>query len=537
MKPRITAVVFSYNRRDVIETVLRSARFADRLIVIDKGSTDGSLEIARAYADEVRSVPWTPTIEPTRAEQIPTIDSEWIVMLDDDECLNLEAIAYIQVAVRRGEFDVHYLPMRHYVLGHHDERGYYWPQHHPVLFRQGSMNFGATVHGGKNRASESHVYVDVETGVSVLHLTHPDARTWIDKTNRYTEELNRASSIDVADLTPDGVRRTMGDWLSKVPSDDEPYLTAIAALRGLYDVVDLVKLWEQAQPRSGGPFAAIRDQLNHDYDTLGIPRSGVAGSTGPTGHATSLTSPSGASSRSIMTRELVCSICGGKEFKSHNVLWPGLIAEWQLSDEEASYVDRQQGCVCTACTTSLRGNALGDAIRQFFGTELPLHDAIDSGNFDSLRLLDVNGVPGLSDALSKLPNYVRRDFPDIDLQAISYAEGSFDLIVHSDTLEHVPQPGLALEECRRVLAPSGRLCFTAPIIVGRMTRNRAGLPPSYHGQATDEAADYIVHSEFGADLWTLVLASGFSNVSLNQVEYPSAIAVSAWNADSASKPY
>jgi len=234
-----------------------------------------------------------------------------------------------------------------------------------------------------------------------------------------------------------------------------------------------------------------------------------------------------------MTRPLTCSICGGRDFANHKVLWPALIAEWQLTQDEASYVDRQQGCVCTACGTNLRGIALGDAVRQFFNTELPLQDAVQTGSFDSVRFLDANGVPGLSAVFSKLPNYLRRDFPGIDLQALDFGDASFDLIIHSDTLEHVPQPRLALEECRRVLAPSGRLCFTAPIIVGRMTRNRAGLPPSYHGQATDEAADYVVHSEFGADLWTLVLAAGFSDVALNHVDYPAAVAISAWDAVSA----
>src|SRR5208282_3830755 len=42
------------------------------------------------------------------------------------------------------------------------------------------------------------------------------------------------------------------------------------------------------------------------------------------------------------------------------------------------------------------------------------------------------------------------------------------LVIHSDTLEHVERPVRALEECRRVLAPGGRVCFTVPIIVGRL---------------------------------------------------------------------
>jgi O-antigen biosynthesis protein len=270
--PELTAVVFSYNRRDVIETTLRSARFADRLVVVDKGSTDGSAEIGKAYADEFYTAAWSPTIEPTKAEYIPKIQSEWILVLDDDECLNIEAIAYIQLAVRKRQFDVYYLPLRNYILGRHDERAYYWPEHHPMLFRHGAVRFEKKVHGGKIRVSDNHFFVRPESGVSVLHLSHPDARTWIEKTNRYTDERDRASSVGVDDLTPAGVIRAMDSWLSKVPSGEDPYLTAVAALRGIYDVVDMVKLWEQQQEDGNQRFALLCEELNRDYDALGIGR-------------------------------------------------------------------------------------------------------------------------------------------------------------------------------------------------------------------------------------------------------------------------
>ena len=58
------------------------------------------------------------------------------------------------------------------------------------------------------------------------------------------------------------------------------------------------------------------------------------------------------------------------------------------------------------------------------------------------------------------------------------ASGTYDLVVHSDTLEHVPDPVRALQECRRVLRPLGACCFTVPIVVGRLTRSHqpAQLP-------------------------------------------------------------
>jgi len=229
--------------------------------------------------------------------------------------------------------------------------------------------------------------------------------------------------------------------------------------------------------------------------------------------------------------DLRCSICGGADFRENKVLPSDLVAEWQLSSVERAYIDRQQGCACKACGANLRIIALGTAILQIVESTLSLRDTIASGALDPWRVLDCNGAEGISKELSILKHYFRADYPEYDMRALPFPDSSFDLVIHSDTLEHVEHPVLALEECRRVLSPVGRLCFTVPMIIGRLTRGRAGLPPSFHGDPAVDRDDYVVHTEFGTDSWTILMEAGFSNVTLSQVEYPCAIAFTAWNAD------
>src|SRR5262249_12650310 len=114
-----------------------------------------------------------------------------------------------------------------------------------------------------------------------------------------------------------------------------------------------------------------------------------------------------------------------------------------------------------------------------------------------------------------------------DMTRLSCADESFDLVVHSDTLEHVDDPARALRECRRVLTASGACIFTAPIVVGRLTRSRRGLPASYHGSPTRQDQDLLVHTEFGADVWTMVIEAGFESCELIAFHYPSGIAIVA----------
>jgi len=222
--------------------------------------------------------------------------------------------------------------------------------------------------------------------------------------------------------------------------------------------------------------------------------------------------------------KIQCGVCGGTNFTNHQVLWEKLIDEWQISPAEADYVDRQQGKTCDNCGANLRSIALANSLRAFLGTKAFLREAAVSQMGKNLALLEINEAGMLSTVLKTFGDYVYGAYPEVDIHALPYADGIFDVVIHSDTLEHVTNPVHALTECRRVLKPDGALCFTVPMIVGRMSRNRDCLPKSYHGNPATLADDFVVHTEFGADAWTYVLEAGFAEVSIHAVEYPAGLA-------------
>ncbi|QIG48821.1 methyltransferase domain-containing protein [Nordella sp. HKS 07] len=224
---------------------------------------------------------------------------------------------------------------------------------------------------------------------------------------------------------------------------------------------------------------------------------------------------------------ITCSICGRTDFADRAILWDELVSDWQLAPHERAYVDKQQGTCCTFCGSNLRSIALADAIRATVGTNLTLLEFAKTSEAGQVSILEINEAGNLSTTLKQFPGHVMAAYPTVDMQSLPYSSDSFDIVVHSDTLEHVPRPVRALAECWRVLKPQGALCFTIPTIVGRLTRSRAGLPNSYHGSAQTAADDFVVHTEFGADMWTYVMQAGFSSVRINAVDYPSALAICA----------
>lgn len=223
-----------------------------------------------------------------------------------------------------------------------------------------------------------------------------------------------------------------------------------------------------------------------------------------------------------------CPCCGNSKFVQKEILWAELIRQWGLDQEEVDYINRQQGLHCEACGSNLRSMTLAGAILScydFNGTmELFVNER------PSIALLEINEAGHLTPYLEQLSGHTLATYPDVDIMRLPYGDNTFDLIVHSDTLEHVTDPVQAIAETYRVLRPGGFTCFTIPLIVGRLSRKRNKQPASYHG--TPGEVEYLVHTEYGADMWTQVMEGGFQECRLFTLEYPSSVAIIGVKRDS-----
>jgi glycosyltransferase involved in cell wall biosynthesis len=270
MSTKISGFVIAYNRENLIETCLRGARFVDQLVVVDKSSTDATAAIAGRIADTVISVPWSPTVEETRALALSHCAHDWVLFLDDDEMLSPEAVRFLHGRHFDRTRDVHYLPLKHYILGRFDPRAYYWPEHHARFFRRGTVAFRPTVHGGVAILTDNIARIPEESGICIHHLSHPDVAGWIEKTNRYTSRPDRVRpETDVAGLAAFAHAR-IEHWMARTkPSGAEEYPAAVAVLRAVYDIVDRLKTYEEGAGDGGADrFAATCAELQSAYDAL-----------------------------------------------------------------------------------------------------------------------------------------------------------------------------------------------------------------------------------------------------------------------------
>lgn len=252
MREKISAFVITHNRASLLESCLRAASFADELIVVDKSSADDSAAVAARYADRVEIVPWSPTVEETRSFALSLCRHEWVLFLDDDEVLSRETGPYFRQAIASTGTDIYAIPLRHYILGTHDERACYWPEAHYRLFRRGAINFIPTVHGGIVLSSDRIATIPVNSGVCIHHLSHADVASFIERTNRYTGRPDRARiTAEDGDLIRFAHSR-IDYWTERTAAGSpDGYPSAVALLKAVYDIVDRLKTWEEARGLDG----------------------------------------------------------------------------------------------------------------------------------------------------------------------------------------------------------------------------------------------------------------------------------------------
>ena len=239
-----------------------------------------------------------------------------------------------------------------------------------------------------------------------------------------------------------------------------------------------------------------------------------------------------------------CPTCGFRGRPLHReVLWPELVAAWELTPQWARWMNEREGSRCAWCGTTLRSAGLAAAIvaavNATAGTRARhLAALFRDRRARALSIAEINSAGNLHRYLARCPGLRHSEFgsktlPSEDLMALSYADCSFDLVVTSDTLEHVPDVAQALSEVRRVLKPGASHVFTVPVLSDRPSRRRALLdadgrivhlmPPSYHGTPRTDQNDFLVFHEFGTDFEAMCTDAGFELTALRDDRNPALV--------------
>lgn len=87
-RPDLALVVIARNEARCIARCLNSAKdVVSRMLVLDTGSTDDTIAIARACGAQVHQAPWNDDFSQARNTALELADADWNLVLDADEWL------------------------------------------------------------------------------------------------------------------------------------------------------------------------------------------------------------------------------------------------------------------------------------------------------------------------------------------------------------------------------------------------------------------------------------------------------------------
>lgn len=183
---------------------------------------------------------------------------------------------------------------------------------------------------------------------------------------------------------------------------------------------------------------------------------------------------------------------------------------------------KRNSFVCRTCGACGRNRHVAKCILATFPLTPPAPSLRDFATRFNGAVFAACTSGAIADALRGMPGFVASEFIDgaasgrvvngvlcQDLQATSFADASFDLVITEDVLEHVAEPRRAFAEIRRILRPGGWHVGTIPVNWGRETTVpraviengtvRHLLPPEYHGDPT-RPDGILAFTEFGRDV-------------------------------------
>ena len=103
------------NEAETIGPCLKSVRgIASQAVLVDTGSTDGTIAIARELGATVLSCPWENHFANARNAALAPITTDWVLSLDADEELDRDASSLLAALLQKPDVAGYVLPVRNY---------------------------------------------------------------------------------------------------------------------------------------------------------------------------------------------------------------------------------------------------------------------------------------------------------------------------------------------------------------------------------------------------------------------------------------
>ena len=182
----LSVAIITLNAASQLEACLQSVRFAEEIVVVDSGSTDGTIALAERYGARVIQQDWL-GFGPQKQFAVEAAQHDWVLCLDADERVTPALQVAIETALQpsstvepvAGAFR---FPRCNRFLGRYLKHGEGYPDRSLRLFdrRQAAWSADAVHEKVEARCAVADLSADL------LHDSAESLASYLGKQNRYT---------------------------------------------------------------------------------------------------------------------------------------------------------------------------------------------------------------------------------------------------------------------------------------------------------------------------------------------------------------
>jgi glycosyltransferase involved in cell wall biosynthesis len=185
---QLSVALITHNEERNLPDCLDSVAWASEIVVVDNGSSDRTVAIARARGARVIETPDWPGFGVQKNRALDACTGDWVLVLDADERVSEPLRREIESVLRAPAHDVYRMPRSSSYCGRTLRHGGWWPDYVTRLLRRGAA---------RHSTARVHERIEFAGPVGTLRepLQHISFRTLdqvVDKMNRYSGESARA---------------------------------------------------------------------------------------------------------------------------------------------------------------------------------------------------------------------------------------------------------------------------------------------------------------------------------------------------------
>ncbi|MBT3280162.1 MAG: glycosyltransferase family 2 protein [Campylobacteraceae bacterium] len=197
LKNKLSVVIISKNEENFIEDAVKSASFANEVLILDSGSSDRTCNIAKKLGAKVEYQEWL-GFGKQKQKAVELASNDWVFVLDSDERFTSDLQKEILKLLSNPEKKGYFVPRLNNFWGKDIKSCGLYPDYSLRLFNRNSGRFN-------DREVHESVIIEGEAGYlknHMKHLAYDNIEQFINKQNKYSSLSQKKKNIFKAMINP-----------------------------------------------------------------------------------------------------------------------------------------------------------------------------------------------------------------------------------------------------------------------------------------------------------------------------------------------